>query len=115
MHPNIDASIPNARPFTQGNMSARTHDRGQDASSGRMLPEDFEVLRSIDASVYVVYSYGTPIAWYVNGRGWWMPTATYSVTTQKHKTYVRRAAGLPDDFGKESRTRPGRVHRSASN
>jgi hypothetical protein len=39
---------------------------------------------------YIVYSYGTPIAWF--GRfGWTIPNVKYSVTTSKHQNYVRRS------------------------
>lgn len=40
---------------------------------------------------YAVYSYGTPIAWYDNERGWIMPSERYSVTTSKHQSIVRDA------------------------
>ena len=39
---------------------------------------------------YVVYSYGTPIAWHHAG-GWSVPSVRYSVTTSKHQGIVRRA------------------------
>jgi len=54
------------------------------------LPQDFcDQLRS-DQPDYIVYSYGTPIAWHSNS-GWFMPNCKYSVTTSKHQGYVRRA------------------------
>lgn len=34
---------------------------------------------------YVVFSYETPIAWYVIGQGWVRPEVRYSVTTSKHQ------------------------------
>ena len=40
---------------------------------------------------YIIYSYGTPIAWWSTTTGWNIPTVKYSVTTSKHQTYVRRA------------------------
>jgi hypothetical protein len=39
---------------------------------------------------YIVYSYGTPIAWHHAG-GWSLPAIKYSVSTSKHQTLVRRA------------------------
>lgn len=39
---------------------------------------------------YIVYSYGTPIAWHHAG-GWSLPAIKYSVTTSKHQSLVRRA------------------------
>lgn len=43
---------------------------------------------------YIVWSYGTPIAWHTED-GWTMPDARYSATTSRHQGQVRR--GL---FGK---------------
>ncbi len=40
---------------------------------------------------YVVYSYRTPIAWYVPNVGWVMPDVKYSVTTSRHQSKVRTA------------------------
>lgn len=41
---------------------------------------------AMDANdIYVVYSYGTPIAWYANGI-WTMPDVRYSVTTSRHQS-----------------------------
>ncbi len=40
---------------------------------------------------YVVYSYRTPIAWYVPSVGWVMPDTRYSVTTSKHQGKIRTA------------------------
>jgi hypothetical protein len=39
---------------------------------------------------YIVYSYGTPIAWHHAG-GWSLPAIKYSVSTSKHQSLVRRA------------------------
>jgi len=54
------------------------------------LPQDFETQLRLDRPSYIVYSYGTPIAWHSNS-GWFMPNCKYSVTTSKHQNYVRRA------------------------
>ena len=43
-----------------------------------------------DSIDYVVWSYGTPIAWH-HEDGWTMPEKRYSVTTSKHQGQVRRA------------------------
>ena len=40
--------------------------------------------------VYVVYSYGTPIAWRGTG-DWYVVEQKFSVTTSKQQNYVRRA------------------------
>ena len=41
--------------------------------------------------MYVVYSYGTPIALYTPIKGWYVVEQKFSVTTSKHQNYVRRA------------------------
>lgn len=53
-----------------------------------MLTADY--LDDLRGAEYVVYSYGTPIAWFKNG-DWTIPAIKYSVTTSKHQNYVRRA------------------------
>ena len=40
--------------------------------------------------VYVVKSYNTVMAVYVDGRGWWAWETRYSATTTTHQTAVRR-------------------------
>ena len=41
-------------------------------------------------ALYVVYSYGTPIAWH-SIEGWYVVEQKFSVTTSKHTNYIRRA------------------------
>ena len=44
---------------------------------------------------YVVYSYGTPIAYRAEDTGeWTVPDAKYSVTTSKHQSTIRYAVSL---------------------
>lgn len=38
--------------------------------------------------IYVIYSYSTPIAAYVEGRGWWLENTKYSATTTTHQGLV---------------------------
>jgi hypothetical protein len=54
------------------------------------LPQEFRDQLKLDQPDFIVYSYGTPIAWHSNS-GWFMPNCKYSVTTSKHQGYVRRA------------------------
>ena len=61
-------------------------------STGRMPDSDAAKLRAAKID-YVVYSYGTPIAYRANGE-WVTPDAKYSVTTSKHQTSIRYALGL---------------------
>lgn len=43
---------------------------------------------------YIVYSYGTPIAWHNIREGWNIPPVKYSRTTSRHQSTVRRGASL---------------------
>lgn len=51
---------------------------------------------------FVIYSYGTPIAWHlqddpVMGTCWIFPSAKYSVTTSRHQSEVLGIIGYKDD------------------
>jgi hypothetical protein len=54
-----------------------------------------------DKPIYVVFSYGTPIAWRTAGDqgacGWTIPAVRYSVTTSKHQGIARRGAARWDE------------------
>ena len=41
--------------------------------------------------VYVVRSYETPIAWYVEGRGWFQADEKFSISTTNHQYHVSAA------------------------
>ena len=43
---------------------------------------------------YVIYSYGTPIAYRTNNGEWTIPDAEYSATTSKHQGVVRYAVSI---------------------
>ena len=61
---------------------------------GRLSSEGQDRMRedTRDASrVYVVRSYKTPIAWYVEGRGWSQTTDKFSATTSGHQGHVAYA------------------------
>lgn len=61
----------------------------------------YEDTHNCGGPVYIVYSYGTPIAWHVGPRNEWVvPNQKYSVTTSKHQSIVRSAIAL-SKFGKE--------------
>jgi hypothetical protein len=47
--------------------------------------------QDLNAVMYWVYSYSTPIAWYTGCNGWYVVEQKFSSTTSKHQTYVRRA------------------------
>jgi len=52
--------------------------------------ETARLAHDIGTLKYLVYSYGTPIAWHT-AEGWYVVEQKFSVTTSKHQNYVRRA------------------------
>ena len=62
--------------------------------TGRLDSEESAKLKEIFTQclgVFIVYSYGTPIAWHTLNFGWYVVAQKFSVTTSKHQNYVRRA------------------------
>jgi len=73
-----------ASNFYGYNFSLATEPSG--IPTGR-LNSDLVALLHRDEPLYIVYSYGTPIAWY--GRyGWHSPAVRYSSTTSRHQSIV---------------------------
>jgi hypothetical protein len=63
-------------------------------SEGRLNREEYEILESAmneSRVAFVVFSYGTPIAWHTDARGWYVVSQKFSVTTSKHQNLTRRA------------------------
>ena len=61
------------------------------------LPKEFE--DSLNEADYVVYSYGTPIAWHVPAQGtlrarWIEPNVKYSQTTTAHQSRLSIALNI---------------------
>lgn len=89
--------ISNRHEFQHGNIGGWESYHG--VSAGR-LPEEFrqqfnqatnEAERN-ELEFYAVTSYGTPIAWYLQGAGWTIPDTRYSPTTSAHQGIARQAA-----------------------
>ena len=62
--------------------------------AGRLNAEEYAKLNEATQGeewVYVVFSYGTPIAWHIDGGEWYVVSQKFSVTTSKHQNLVRRA------------------------
>lgn len=59
------------------------------------LPDDWrkEFFNSLTnkLTTYIVFSYGTPIAWLEEDGYWRIPQVSYSTTTSKHQFYTRKA------------------------
>ncbi|AXH68943.1 hypothetical protein SEA_COMRADE_260 [Streptomyces phage Comrade] len=52
---------------------------------GQMPTDERDNFRAVGPDItYVVYSYVTPIAWHVDGAGWFRTNAGHSNTTKKH-------------------------------
>jgi hypothetical protein len=65
------------------------------APTGQLPPHLADTLGELlneKGRLYVVYSYGTPIAWGVGLGPLVVPTHYYSVTTSKHQGIARRAS-----------------------
>ena len=61
--------------------------------TGRLNDEEIALLKEVtkaEGAIYLVYSYGTPIA-YHTARGWYVVSQKFSVTTSKHQNLTRRA------------------------
>lgn len=66
--------------------------RVYNVGSGRLDAEETaRYNQDLASTIYWVYSYSTPIAWYSTATGWYIVAQKFSVTTSKHQNYVRRA------------------------
>ena len=66
-------------------------------NSGYMRDGDSAAMYSARDNIgidYIIYSYGTPIAYRTNNGEWAIPDAKYSVTTSKHQATIRYAVTL---------------------
>jgi hypothetical protein len=89
----IRAAVAELKSFTIGNVSGRRVLLG----TGRLPHEYVGPLREAwqaDQIKYVLYSYGTPMAWLlddVEGEHWVQPAERYSVSTSGHQSVFARA------------------------
>lgn len=75
----------------QGFKASALQGNGNYLGSGRLDQEEIAKLSKDMASLdYIVYSYGTPIAWHTSD-GWYVVEQKFSVTTSKHQNFTRRA------------------------
>ena len=99
-------AIKTGSPAARANTRHAIRDRRDFATSGALRGErgnyvsSFSHLRGealeawerdVDRVSYVVYSYETPIAWFVEGQGWVLNRRSYSVTTTSHQSAVLSA------------------------
>ena len=60
--------------------------------TGRLDSPYLETFKAdLIAMDYLVYSYGTPIAWHTPNFGWFVVSQKFSSTTSKHQNRVRQA------------------------
>jgi hypothetical protein len=78
--------------FTASSLSGSSFKK-YTVDAGRLNAEEYAKLNEAthgEEWVYVVFSYGTPIAWRTN-EAWYVVEQKFSVTTSKHQNLVRRA------------------------
>lgn len=74
-------------PFTtSGALRGEAHTGGY-VYAGHLNPEESALLnRDRDLIKYIVWSYSTPIAWFIgSGVGWHVVDQKFSITTTKHQ------------------------------
>ena len=76
--------IANRIAFTGNNLYGIVTSFDSDDYTYGRIPQEFGHQLKLDRPDYIVYSYGTPIAWHSNS-GWFMPNCKYSTTTSKHQ------------------------------
>jgi len=100
----LKVAILKGEDFTAGAMSGKQTEDTCYHETGRLDGQAWNLLRD-DNPGYVVYSYSTPIAWFVSSRPfgsqwsdsmatkayWTVPDRRYSVTTSRHQNIVRSA------------------------
>lgn len=83
------------QPFrTHGALRGDVMD-GYWSSTGRLPSEWVQRIRN-EQPDYVVFSYGTPIAWHSEKDGWTKPPLKYSITTTRHQSLVFTAIDNPN-------------------
>lgn len=92
----IHKAILKGEAFRAGAMTGTTATQGIPTWGYGRLDDKYRA--SVQQADYIVWSYGTPIAWHINdecNQGWWvMPDDTYSNTTNRHQGIVRVALSL---------------------
>ena len=90
--PEVRSAIANREEFTSSAAIRGSRPIGTRFMSTGYLPREFvNEIRESDGIDYVVWSYGTPIAWHHSFKGWTIPEVKYSATTSRHQSIVRYA------------------------
>jgi hypothetical protein len=96
-------AIANLERFEASALSGRTVPANSRPPYGRLndVERFYEDTHNSGSPVYVVYSYGTPIAWHVlSSDEWQLAGQKFSPTTSRHQSIVNRAIPLCK-YGKE--------------
>jgi hypothetical protein len=80
--------IATRQEFSASALSGSRYSLGAGRLGGKELAT-FEA--DVNAVTYIVYSYGTPIAWHTLNFGWYVVDQKFSTTTSKHQNYTKRA------------------------
>lgn len=86
-------SIDTTEPFDAGSLTGVTLQSDEVPTKGD-LPHEWREQLNRDRPTYVVYSYGTPIAWVANRNGGKVaviPLVRYSSSTSRHQNIARSA------------------------
>lgn len=98
----IVAAIGAVLPFKINTMKGLHFPSSEAVPVGMLSAGHVQALRCAgggDTPIYVVFSYGTPIAWRCAGDGqeWCAPKVTYSVTTSKHQALAAQGIAVWND------------------
>ena len=98
----LSKSMEEREPFERGNLRGKRYESDEFIPTGQLPQEHREALISIrDATIYVVYSFLTPIAWIDTCLDEWViPDVRYSVTTTHHQSLVRVEAANPGFYAR---------------
>lgn len=90
----IQDGVDDQKEFKIGNISGESMLGVSDIKYGRLGdPYRTQLQQLFKARIvsYIIYSYGTPIAWMTMHGTWVMPEESYSSTTTHHQNVVRAA------------------------
>lgn len=87
----LDA-IRNRKEFKSGGaLWAKRVDPPYVVAFAGQLPDEERQRLNAEPPTYIVFSYNTPIGWYVPDGGWYIPEVKYSQTTTGHQSVLTRA------------------------
>jgi len=83
----IQLGVSNRKDFGSGNVSGTTYSSWHQVHKGRLQKDDY-VAPNENERVYVIASYGTPIAWYTETGGWFKVQRRFSHSTTIHQNLI---------------------------